>query len=65
MRAFWLLYPVFVTCVVVVTANHFWIDAVIGAMVAGAAAYVASAGLARLRPEAWGWRRTARASITA
>lgn len=64
-KTFWLVYPLIVTCVVVVTANHFWIDAVFGAMVAGASAYVASAGLARLRPEAWGWRRTARAQITA
>jgi hypothetical protein len=41
---------------VMVTANHFWLDAVIGAAVAGASAWAASAGLARARPHAWAWR---------
>ena len=37
--------------VVIVTANHFWLDAAVGAVVAAAAAY-ASAALARARPDA-------------
>jgi membrane-associated phospholipid phosphatase len=52
LRVFWLVYPLLVTFVIVVTANHFIADAVLGAMTAGASAY-AAAGLARARPEAW------------
>jgi PAP2 superfamily len=55
-RVLWTLYPVVVTFVVMVTANHFWLDAVGGAAVAGASAWAASAGLARARPHAWAWR---------
>lgn len=51
-RAFWAVYPLFITFVVIVTANHFWLDAAVGAVVAVASAYV-SAVLARARPEAW------------
>src|SRR5262249_1493254 len=51
-RAFWALYPFFITFVVIVTANHFWLDAAVGAMVAAASAYTAAA-LARARPDAW------------
>ena len=52
----WLCYPAVVTAVVVLTANHFWLDAALGAMVAALSAWVASAGLAKLRPHAWAWR---------
>jgi hypothetical protein len=51
----WAIYPVLVTFVVIVTANHFWADAALGAMVAGVSAYTAQA-LAFARPEAWSWR---------
>ena len=34
LRPLWYFYPVLVTVVVVVTANHFWIDAALGALVA-------------------------------
>jgi len=51
-RAFWALYPFFITFVVIVTANHFWLDAAVGGLVAVASAYTAAA-LARARPEAW------------
>lgn len=51
-RAFWMLYPLFISWVVIVTANHFWLDAAMGAVVAGVSAY-ASAALARARPDAW------------
>jgi hypothetical protein len=55
LRAVWAVYPAFVTFVVVVTANHFWIDGAIGALVAGVSAYGAYA-LGRARPAAWAWR---------
>ena len=45
-----------VTFVVVVTGNHFWMDAALGAMVAAASAWAASFAFARARPEAWAWR---------
>ncbi len=51
-RVFWTVYPLFITFVVIVTGNHFWLDAAVGAVVATASAYV-SAVLARARPEAW------------
>jgi membrane-associated phospholipid phosphatase len=52
-RVFWLLYPLYISFVVIVTANHFWLDAAVGAVVAAASAYAASAVLARARPDAW------------
>jgi hypothetical protein len=64
LRGLWALYPMLVTFVVVVTANHFWLDAALGAMVAAISALAATAALARARPEAWGWR-TAAAKVTA
>jgi len=51
-RVFWSLYPLFISFVVIVTANHFWLDAAVGGLVAAAAAYAAAA-LARARPHAW------------
>jgi hypothetical protein len=51
-RVFWSLYPLFITFVVIVTANHFWLDAAVGGVVAVASAYAAAA-LARARPHAW------------
>jgi small-conductance mechanosensitive channel len=55
-RALWAIYPLLVTFVVVVTANHFWMDAVLGALVAAVSAIAASEALARARPDAWAWR---------
>jgi hypothetical protein len=52
-RTLWSAYPLLVFFVIVVTANHFWLDAAAGAAVASAAA-VAAAQLARARP-AWAW----------
>jgi PAP2 superfamily len=60
LRALWAVYPLVVTFVVVVTANHFWLDAALGALVAAMSAYAAYAAFARARPEAWAWH-TARA----
>jgi hypothetical protein len=57
-KVLWAAYPLVVTFVVVVTANHFWIDAVFGAMVALASAYIAHAA-ALARPDAWAWRARA------
>jgi PAP2 superfamily len=51
-KAFWAVYPVFVLFVVIVTANHFWLDGAIGWGVAGLSA-LAAAQLARMRPAAW------------
>jgi hypothetical protein len=61
LKLLWSLYPAVVTFVVVVTANHFWMDAALGAFVAALSALAARAALARARPEAWAWR-TAKAS---
>jgi hypothetical protein len=55
-KALWAVYPLVVTFVVMVTANHYWLDAALGALVAALSAYAASAGFARARPEAWAWR---------
>jgi hypothetical protein len=64
-QAFWAVYPLAVTFVVVATANHFWIDAALGALVAAVSAYAASTALARARPEAWAWRSAAPAKAHA
>jgi hypothetical protein len=52
-KAFWALYPLLVFWVVVVTANHFWIDGALGWTVAGLSA-LAAVQFARLRPS-WAW----------
>ena len=57
----WALYPLLVLFVVIVTANHFWLDAVAGALVAGIAALVAHRLLATYGPGEWSWH-PARAS---
>jgi len=55
-RALWLLYPVLVLFLVLVTANHFWFDAAAGAVTAVVAGLVARHIMARARPAAWAWR---------
>jgi hypothetical protein len=55
-KVLWGLYPAVVTFVVVVTANHFWLDAALGALVAGISAWGASYALGRARPDVWAWR---------
>jgi membrane-associated phospholipid phosphatase len=64
LKALWVVYPVVVTFVVIATANHFWFDAAVGALVAGASAWIAAAAFARVRPDAWSWR-TGTAEVTA
>jgi hypothetical protein len=52
-RIAWSLYPVFVTFVVVATANHYLTDVVLGAITAGLAALLAARLLGRVRPADW------------
>jgi hypothetical protein len=54
-RGWWSAYPMVVFFVILVTANHFWFDAAVGAAVACLAALTATQ-LARLRPAEWSWR---------
>jgi hypothetical protein len=51
-RVLWLVYPFLMAFVIVVTANHFIIDALLGALTAGLSAYGAL-WLARARPAVW------------
>src|SRR3954463_13614426 len=53
LRPLWYCYPVLVTLVVLLTANHFWLDAALGVLVAGMAYSGASYLLARARPGGW------------
>src|SRR4051812_16978486 len=55
LKVCWALYPPLVVFVIVVTANHFIADAVLGAAAAGIGALVATA-MARMRPDAWAFR---------
>jgi hypothetical protein len=54
-KVFWGMYPLLVTFVVMVTGNHWFFDAVAGAVVAGTAALVARHVLSPLWPAAWSW----------
>jgi PAP2 superfamily len=60
-RVLWLVYPFFMTFVIVATANHFILDALLGALTAAIAAYGASR-LARVGPAAWRFSSAPRAS---
>jgi hypothetical protein len=51
-RILWGLYPLVMCWCVIVTANHWWLDAALGAAVAAISAY-AAAWLARARPTVW------------
>ena len=55
-KVVWAVYPVLVFWVVVVTANHFWVDGAFGLMVAGLSAVTAATVLARVRPAVWSFR---------
>jgi len=54
-RVVWAAYAPVVTLVVVVTANHWVLDAVAGAAVAAVAAVAAQLLFARARPQVWAW----------
>jgi len=56
-KAFWALWPILIVWVVIVTANHYWVDWALGWLVALAAFAVAKGALARWKPEAWAWRQ--------
>jgi len=62
-KAFWSLYPLLVTFVIVVTANHFIADAVLGALTAGLGA-LAAWWMARVRPAAWSFARPSEVAAT-
>jgi len=55
-KALWAAWPLLIAWVVVVTANHYWVDAALGWTVALASAVVAQRLLGRARPEVWAWR---------
>ncbi|GAC1437508.1 MAG: hypothetical protein NVSMB51_11700 [Solirubrobacteraceae bacterium] len=59
------IYPVLVLAVIVVTANHFILDAVAGALCALVAALAAQRVMARARPQAWSWGQRAPAAAAA
>ncbi|HXR28463.1 MAG TPA: phosphatase PAP2 family protein [Solirubrobacteraceae bacterium] len=61
-RVLWVLYPFVMTFVIVVTANHFIVDALLGALTAGVSAYAAS-WLARARPAVWRFSAVAPARV--
>jgi membrane-associated phospholipid phosphatase len=54
-KALWALYPLVVTFVVVVTGNHWLMDALAGAAVAATAMLLSARVLSRLWPAAWSW----------
>jgi PAP2 superfamily len=55
-KVLWAAYPVLVFWVVVVTANHFWVDGAFGLLVAVLSAVTAATILARARPAVWSFR---------
>ena len=55
-KALWASWPLLVSWVTIVTANHYWVDVALGWLVALTAALVAQRLLARARPEAWSFR---------
>jgi hypothetical protein len=54
-RVLWRLYPLLIAFVIVATANHFILDAILGALTAGASA-IGARRLGRMRPAAWRFR---------
>ncbi len=63
-RVLWMLYPFVMAFVIIVTANHFIIDALLGALTAGASAYAAT-WMARARPQAWRFSTVSGAQLSA
>jgi PAP2 superfamily len=52
-KILWRMYPLFVTFVVVATANHYLTDVFLGAVTAGMSFLLAKRLLARAKPDAW------------
>jgi len=63
-RVAWMAYPFMMAFVIIVTANHFILDALLGALTAGASAYGASR-LARVRPSVWRFSSVTAPRLTA
>ncbi len=63
-KVLWLLYPLLMAFVIIVTANHFIFDALLGAFTAGVSAYGAG-WLARARPAVWRFSAIAPARLGA
>lgn len=63
-RAFWAAWPMLVLWVVIVTGNHYWFDAFLGAGVAAGSAFIAFR-LSRIRPEVWSFNRSGPREIEA
>jgi membrane-associated phospholipid phosphatase len=63
-KVLWMLYPLLMAFVIVVTANHFIFDAFLGALTAGASAYGAG-WMARARPSVWRFSTGPSARLTA
>jgi membrane-associated phospholipid phosphatase len=55
-KAWWAFWPILIAWVVIVTGNHYWVDWILGWMVAAAAALIASRVLARWKPEIWSFK---------
>ena len=53
----WALYPLWITFVVVATANHYLTDVFLGALTAAYPRWLAQSLLARARPDAWAFVR--------
>jgi membrane-associated phospholipid phosphatase len=58
-KAWWGFWPLLVCWVTIVTANHYWVDAALGWLVALSAFAIAQGALARARPQAWSFRAPA------
>ena len=63
-KVIWAIYPVLVTLTVMITGNHFWLDAFFGAAVAAVSAWAAHSAFGRARPEVWSFRPPAAAEAT-
>jgi membrane-associated phospholipid phosphatase len=63
LRVLWFVYPFLVAFVIVATANHFILDALLGALTAAVAAYGARC-LARTRPAVWRFSPAAQAPVS-
>jgi hypothetical protein len=55
-KAWWAFWPILIAWVVIVTANHYWVDWALGWLLALTSFAIARGALARWKPEAWGWR---------
>jgi membrane-associated phospholipid phosphatase len=62
-KAAWAVYPALVAFAVVATGNHWWMDAVLGALTAVVSASAAWS-LAQARPRAWAWRTSRPAALS-